>query len=168
MRKMRLLGAALCVAAVSGLALQAESQPASGAHAAKAKKGKKGKDKADAGEPEPPPALPADPQERYQELQRRLGESREARRTAHRAEIHRMWGVDAAKNAPLRAELQRNAWRMARLLQMRMLAEAASNGQLIERIDRVIEKERNRHARRVQELSSGPAPAPKPSAGGAK
>lgn len=102
----------------------------------------------------------------------KLDASRAERRKALRAKLEKRWGKALAAD-PVRAEMRRHAWRIARLTQARLLAEDLDKKDMLERIDRLMEKESERHDKRMQKLAAaaGAAPsaaaesAPAPSAG---
>ena len=85
-----------------------------------------------------------------------LAQTREKRRDEHRKQLHGRYGSDALQRPPIVAELKTHAWRMARLERMRTLAEAlADDGKrkkTIDRVDKLIEKEKARHERQMDHL----------------
>ena len=81
----------------------------------------------------------------------------EERRKARREELKQQWG-DLAKNPAARAELKTHAERMAKLERARRLADEEKKPELIERIDKLVQKERERHYRamaRIEEKMQG-------------
>jgi len=83
-------------------------------------------------------------------------EKRAERRHAHIEELRRRWGDSLAQPA-VRAELKTHARRIARLNHMRRLAEEANKPKLVERIDKLIEKEQARHTKHMETLKSQPS-----------
>jgi len=82
--------------------------------------------------------------------------------------MKKLWGAAAIKNAAMREEFRRHAWRMARLNRIRMMAEAAGKADVVSRVDALAEKERKRHTQRMDQLKKAPdAPSGAEPAGGA-
>jgi hypothetical protein len=88
-----------------------------------------------------------DRQERREE---RRGD-RQERRKARREEIRQRWG-DLAQRPEARAELRVHARRMARLHRIRALAQQAGKTEVVERADKLIAKERERHQRAMDHI----------------
>lgn len=77
---------------------------------------------------------------------------RKERREERRAEIEKKWG-EAAKGAPMRAELRIHAMRVARIERVAFVAEANGNTKLAEQAKALLEKENARHQKRMEALS---------------
>ena len=110
------------------------------------------------------------------ELKDRLGKLREnegERRAQHQAEIKARWGAVLAQPA-VREELEHHARRMARLNRAAFLAETEitkDKDKLVERIQKLTEKEQARHVRAMERFKSmppGAAVASAPAAASAK
>jgi len=80
-------------------------------------------------------------------------EKRQERRRAHVEDLRKRWG-DSLVHPALRAELKVHARRIARLNHMRRLAEKAEKPKVVERIDKLIEKENARHQKHMDTLKS--------------
>lgn len=83
-------------------------------------------------------------------------EAAEKRRNEHRERISERWGKAAFTRAPLRAELRMHAWRMARLERLREVlqdADAPKKDEKLARVEQLIEREKTRHERRMQQLT---------------
>lgn len=87
------------------------------------------------------------------ELLEDLRKNRQERRREHIQKLKERWG-DAMGRPAVRAELRTHARRMARLNHMRRLADSAGKTELVTRIDKVIERERNRHQAAMDRLKS--------------
>lgn len=81
----------------------------------------------------------------------KLKETRKERRRERREEVKRLWG-ELHKQPAARNELRVHAWRMARLNRMRTIAKADGKDKLVARIDTLMEKERTRHKRKMEQL----------------
>jgi hypothetical protein len=88
-----------------------------------------------------------------------LEKNRKERRDKYRDAIEKRWGA-LVSVAPVRAELVRHAWRMARLNRMHDLAEALEDKPLLARIDALLKRENERHERRMTALKENPNPTP--------
>ena len=91
--------------------------------------------------------------EEGRETAEQRSEKRKQRRRAHVEELRSRWGDSLAQPA-VRAELKVHARRIARLNQLRKLAEQEHKDKLIERIDKLIEKENARHQKHMDTLKS--------------
>lgn len=113
------------------------------------------------------------------ELKDRLGKLREnegERRAQHQAEVKARWGAVLAQPA-VREELEHHARRMARLNRAAFLAETEitkDKDKLVERIQKLTEKEQARHVRAMERFKSMPpgaavaSAAPAPAAASSK
>jgi TolA-binding protein len=93
-------------------------------------------------------------QERREERQERREErrdDRQERRQARREELRKRWG-DLVQRPEARAELRVHARRMARLHRIRALAQQAGKTEVVERADKLIAKERERHQRAMDHI----------------
>jgi colicin import membrane protein len=88
-----------------------------------------------------------DLKERWQKLR----ETRVERRKERRDEIKKKWG-ELEKKPAVRAELKVHAWRMARLKRLRAIAEADGKTDTVARIDKLVQKENERHEKHMQTL----------------
>ena len=84
----------------------------------------------------------------------KLKESREERRTSARAALRAKYGKDLLEKPAVRAELRLHAQRMAKLRQMKDVADDADKKQLEERVDKMIDKENKRHDARMDALKA--------------
>lgn len=80
-------------------------------------------------------------------------EKRQERREARRAELKKLWG-DLVDKPVVRAELRIHAQRLARLHRVRFLAEANGNKAALERADKAIARENERHQKRMDALKA--------------
>jgi hypothetical protein len=123
---------------------KAEEKADKKAAKAEEKAAKKGDDEADPGkgadEGHEPPGL---------EQKRK---TRDARRKARKEGLKKRWG-DTIQMPEIKAELRRNARRMARLQRIKELATDKENEKLLERVDKLITMETGRHERRMIQLS---------------
>ena len=87
--------------------------------------------------------------ERWQKLR----ETRKERRREHREEIKKAWG-DIQGKPLVKAELKLHAWRMARLNRIRAIADAEGKTETVARVDKLMEKEKQRHQKRMDHLKS--------------
>lgn len=87
------------------------------------------------------------------ELREDLRKNRHERRREHIQKLREKWG-DALSRPAVRAELKIHARRIARLNHMRRLADEAGKTELVARIDKLIERERNRHQTAMDRLKS--------------
>jgi hypothetical protein len=80
------------------------------------------------------------------------------RRQERRAALNERYGLELLQRPPIRAELERHAWRMARLERMRALALAMTNTakqkKTLERLDQLAAKENARHERHMDHLKN--------------
>ena len=83
----------------------------------------------------------------------KLRETRKARRQERREEIKKKWGP-LSEHPGMRAELKVHAWRMARLNRVRAVAKAEEKTELVSRVDKLIDKEKARHQRRMDTLKT--------------
>jgi hypothetical protein len=85
-------------------------------------------------------------------------QTRAKRRQDHRGELKRQYGLELLKRPAVLAELKTHAWRMARLERMQNLAEAITNAdkrkKTLARLEKLITKEKERHARQMEHLKS--------------
>jgi hypothetical protein len=104
-------------------------------------------------------------------------QTRAKRRLEHRISLRDRYGVELLQRPPIRAELERHAWRVARLERMRVLAEAihdeAKRKKTLARLDALATKENARHERHMEQLKNpgntlGAAHSAKPAEPGAK
>jgi hypothetical protein len=78
---------------------------------------------------------------------------REARR-AKVKQIRERWGTDIVKAPGVKEELSHHFWRLARLKRMRALATEKKNEKLISRIDKLEQKEIERHEKAMSQLKA--------------
>ncbi|MBK8994885.1 MAG: hypothetical protein IPM35_03920 [Myxococcales bacterium] len=83
----------------------------------------------------------------------KLRETRKERRQERREEIKKKWG-DLHKHPAVKAELKVHAWRMARLKRIRAVADAEGKTDTVARVDKLIEKEKERHQKHMDTLKS--------------
>jgi colicin import membrane protein len=83
----------------------------------------------------------------------KLRETRKERKQASREEVKKLWG-DLALKPAVKNELRNHAWRMARLKRIRAVAEAEGKTELVKRCDTLIEKEKDRHQKRMEDLKA--------------
>ncbi|HEY3497862.1 MAG TPA: hypothetical protein VGK73_24355 [Polyangiaceae bacterium] len=104
-------------------------------------------------------------------------QTRAKRRTDHRLALKNRYGLELLQRPPIRVELERHAWRVARLERMRVLAEAiqdaAKRGKTLARLDALATKENARHERHMEQLKNpgntlGAAQPAKPAEPGAR
>jgi len=85
-------------------------------------------------------------------------EARAKRRSEQRAVLKERYGSELLQRPPVRAELERHAWRVARLARMRALAEEMTNAtkrkKTLERLDKLAAKENARHERHMDQLKT--------------
>lgn len=84
----------------------------------------------------------------------KLKESREERRTNVRGALRAKYGNELLQKPAVRAELRLHAQRMAKLRQMKDVADDADKKALEERVDKMIEKENTRHTARMDALKA--------------
>jgi hypothetical protein len=94
-----------------------------------------------------------DKKDELRERWQKLRETRKERRKEHREKIKQAWG-DLYKRPAVKAELKVHAWRMARLHRLRAIAESRGKTETMARIDKLIEKEKQRHQRHMDGLKS--------------
>lgn len=98
-------------------------------------------------------------------------QARHERRLAKLRELRGHWGEDTLKTPSAREELEHHAWRLARLNRMRELATEKKNDKLLSKLDKLDQKENERHEKAMTKLKTGAPGAktegsamPKPSA----
>jgi hypothetical protein len=89
---------------------------------------------------------------RLQEEEEKLQRTREERRRAEAARLRAQWERQFLAHPQVRAELNLHAERMARLRRMLRLAEVDDHGNLVVRIEVLMERESRRHERRMAML----------------
>jgi hypothetical protein len=87
-----------------------------------------------------------------------LATTRAERRSKRRAEISKRWG-EWVHRREFRSVFRRHAWRMARLRRIVELATEQKNPTLKERAEKLIEKEDQRYAQRLEKLKERAASA---------
>jgi hypothetical protein len=88
-----------------------------------------------------------------------LAQTRAERRSKRRADLSKRWGhwIEVRAHRP---EFTRHAWRMARLRRIHQLAVEQKNTALVERAQKLIDKEQQRHSARLEKLKArGSSPA---------
>jgi len=112
------------------------------------------------------PASPSDEERRHHRDNAAESDQRRERRSAQLRELRSRWGDDALKRPEVRDELREHAWRLARLKRLRELAAEKKNEKLLSRIERLEQKENERHTQAMghQKLIAG---RPTPNASGA-
>lgn len=80
-------------------------------------------------------------------------EKRQERRQARREELKKLWG-DLVDKPVVRAELRVHGRRLARLNRVRFLAEANGKTAAVERADKAIKRENERHQKRMDALKA--------------
>ncbi len=88
------------------------------------------------------------------DARQKLKETREERRTTVRAGLRAKWGADLLAKPAVNAELRLHAQRMAKLHQMKNVADDADKKNLVERVDKLIDKEKARHDARMDALKA--------------
>jgi len=83
----------------------------------------------------------------------KLRETRKDRRQARREELKKTWG-DLPKHPAVKNELKLHAWRMARLKRIRAIADSEGKKDTVARVDKLMEKEKQRHQKRMDHLKS--------------
>jgi hypothetical protein len=78
---------------------------------------------------------------------------RESRRAEAREKAKAKWG-DELKKPPVREELRRHARRMARLARIKEIATEKKNEARVKKADELMERERARHQKRMEQLTS--------------
>jgi hypothetical protein len=78
---------------------------------------------------------------------------REARRAEARDKAKAKWG-DELKKPPVREELRRHVRRMARLARIKEIATEKKNDARVKKADELMERERARHQKRMEQLTS--------------
>jgi hypothetical protein len=100
-----------------------------------------------------------------EKIQAKLAEmrqNREERKKARQDELLKKWGDKLLEHAAVRAELKVNARRSARLQRMLTLAEASekpNKAKIVARINKLIEKEQERHQKHMEALQKDPTGA---------
>ena len=112
------------------------------------------KDAAKDGVPGPGGAAVKEARTKLVEARRRLKETREERRRTERTALQAKWGKELLAKPAVRAELRLHAQRMAKLRQMKNVADDADKKNLEERVDKLIEREKARHAARMDALKA--------------
>ena len=87
-----------------------------------------------------------------------LRKDRKERRRAQSDALIRLWGKDVLARPPVRSEIEHHAWRMARLERMKTLLSESDNKnktKLLARIDKLIERENERHKKHMDALRAG-------------
>jgi hypothetical protein len=82
-----------------------------------------------------------------------LRQTRQERRREYLKKWREKWG-DLANKPNVKAEAKVHARRMARLYQMRRVAEAGGKTELMARIDRLIEREKTRHTAALEKFKA--------------
>jgi len=83
----------------------------------------------------------------------KLRETRAERRKQRREAIKQKYG-DLTQKPEIRSELKTHAWRIARLNQIKRLADDQDKSKVEDRTDKLIEKENARHDKRMDELKA--------------
>lgn len=96
------------------------------------------------------------------EARKKLKENREERRTKAKSALKAKWGDDLLAKPPVRAELRLHGMRMAKLHEMKRVADATDKKNLEERVDKLIEKEEARHKARMEALKASKGEETKP------
>jgi hypothetical protein len=78
---------------------------------------------------------------------------RESRRAEAREKAKAKWG-DELKKPPVREELRRHVRRMARLARIKEVATEKKNDARVKKADELMERERARHQKRMEQLTS--------------
>ncbi len=97
---------------------------------------------------------------RLEKLKKRLEErrqTRDERREKRRNELKKKWGDIVSTNVRARAELRRHSWRMARLNRIKALAEVDENTKIVERVEKLIEKEQQLHQKHMDKIAASSA-----------
>lgn len=89
--------------------------------------------------------------EAIKEAWKKRRENWKERRKERREEIKAKYGAITDKPA-VKSELKVHAWRMARLNRMRTIAKAQDKTAVVERIDKLLEKEKARHQKHMDTL----------------
>lgn len=84
---------------------------------------------------------------------------RHALRKARHRELREKWG-DAVSKPAAKAELRVHARRMSRLERARKVADEAGKKELVERIDKLIERQRAHHQAVMEKIKEGGATSP--------
>jgi chromosome segregation ATPase len=87
------------------------------------------------------------------EAWQKLRETRKERRKERREAIKEKYG-DVLDKPAVRAELRLHAWRMARLKRIRAVATSEDKKDTVARVDKLMEKEKQRHQKRMDHLKS--------------
>ncbi len=83
-----------------------------------------------------------------------LKASRQTRRTERREALKEQWGDDVLKRPAAQAELKVHARRLARLYRMRTLAKEANKDAVVTQVDKLIEREKTRHNKRMDTIKT--------------
>jgi hypothetical protein len=98
--------------------------------------------------------------EKLQMRAKKLAEDRQARSKKRQDEVQKELG-DKVKLAPVRAELERHAWRVARLERLIAIAEAAGRPEVATRAKALLDKEIAEHPARLKRATEGGKAGPK-------
>jgi hypothetical protein len=88
------------------------------------------------------------------EARQKVRETRKDRREELRKAVKDKWGGDLVKKPKVRAELALHAQRMAKINHMEFLAKDNDKDQLLERIQKLRDKEKARHEKRMEALKA--------------
>lgn len=100
------------------------------------------------------PAKKKEIEERVAAADAERGKTREERAKKSRAELDKAYGKKV-EDPTLRAELNRHAWRVARIEQLIAMAEASGKTDLAERARTLLTREGEKHQRRLDDIASG-------------
>jgi chromosome segregation ATPase len=84
----------------------------------------------------------------------KLRETRAERRKELRAELRQKYGANL-QNAAIREELRTHASRIARLNQIKRIADAEEKDKIEDRAEKLIERENTRHEKQIAKLTAG-------------
>lgn len=96
------------------------------------------------------------PSPEFIEKMKKWRESRKERRSERREKYEKKWGA-FAHGKPAMNEFRLHGWRMAKLRRMRLLAEEMGKKDVVERVDKLIEKEQARHEKALAKLKESGA-----------
>jgi hypothetical protein len=148
-------------------AAREEAAPGSDAHRAALEKAREQLLEVHRGAKKPlPPAAQEAREKKLTALLEKVRKDRDARRASRVAELEKKHG-DRLTSPPVRNELLRHAWRVARLERLAQIAEAEGREEQLARAKELLEKEREKHAERLAKLETVPAgtPGAEPAAG---
>lgn len=97
--------------------------------------------------------------EKLQARAKKLAEDRPERAKKRQDEVKKELG-EKVKLAPVRAELERHAWRVARLERLIAIAEAAGRPEVVTRAKALLDKEIAEHPARLKRATAGGKAAP--------